>query len=92
MSDKTKLQVNKYIIEPKIVKEMEGKVLGLSKNVLDFRFAIASKHNKTCNYFKILSGQIYEMKKEIDYIRTYLHIGDKANQDKRQDKRPEKEE
>ncbi|WP_341764490.1 hypothetical protein [Candidatus Tisiphia endosymbiont of Beris chalybata] len=56
------------------IKELESKILGLSGNVLALRSEIGVNHKKLENYFKILSKQIYEMKKDLDYLRSYLDI------------------
>ncbi len=83
MSDKTTGQVNEYIKRQDILKEVKVKVLDLSNNTLSLRLEIVATHNKSGNYFKILSRQIYELKKEIDYISTYLYMERKAHKERK---------
>lgn len=65
-------QGEEQTLDQERVKEIEGKLLGLSGNVLALRSEIGVSHKKLESYFNILSKQIYEMKKDLDYLRSYL--------------------
>ena len=76
MFDKIKnFQGEEQNLDQKRVQEIEGKLLGLSGNVLALRSEIGVSHKKLESYFNILSKQIYEMKKDLDYLRSYLDMG-----------------
>lgn len=79
MLNKKNIPLNKYPVNPLGFKEIENKLLSLSSNILALRFMVVSKHNKTQHYFNLLTNQIYDMKKQIDYIKVYLNIKTESN-------------
>ncbi len=67
-------QFDKETLDQDKINKLEGKILGLTGNILALRIELISEHKKFENYFKILSKQIYEMKKDLDFVRSYLDI------------------
>ncbi|WP_341763800.1 hypothetical protein [Candidatus Tisiphia endosymbiont of Beris chalybata] len=69
-----KNNINENWQHEKGMKELEGKIFALSGNVLALRIELTEDHRKIESYFRVLTDQLFEMQKNIEFIRAYLDI------------------
>lgn len=67
-------QLNQDNLDQHQIKKLEETLVGLTDNILALRVELIADHRKLESYFKVLSQQIYDMKKDLDYLHSYLDI------------------